>query len=77
MNRVEFLMRIGPDGILHLDLPMGVNAAETEVRVIVEPNGQANHPAQSWHDFVESLAGSWQGDYERPASLAFERRSTL
>jgi hypothetical protein len=41
MTRVVVHSKVGPDGVRHVDVPMGVSQANREVRVIVEENTPA------------------------------------
>ena len=71
MTRIELRTRIGPDGILSLNVPAGISEANREVNVIVEPVdaavGQtAKMTPEEWKRFVDETAGAWKGDLERP-----------
>lgn len=72
MTRIELVSRIGEDGILHLDLPLGPDAANTQCRVVVEQLTDIPKPAQpfadreEWLRFIEQTAGKWQGEFEIP-----------
>jgi hypothetical protein len=53
--------RVGPDGVLHLDVPMGSDEANREVRIIVEDVPTVSGPPrteQEWQDFIRRTAGS-------------------
>lgn len=72
MTRIELVSRIGEDGILHLDLPLGPAAANADYRVVVEQLDEAPKPAApfasrgEWLQFIERTAGKWRGELERP-----------
>jgi hypothetical protein len=76
MSRIVVHAKAGPDGTLHLDLPLGSEQAGREVRVVIEsvakPLTQAEYAA-----WVQSMAGTWQGDFERPPQGEYERREPL
>ena len=78
MNRIVLASRVGHDGVLRVTIPVGIEEAETEVRVMVEPlpNKKALTQAE-YAAWVDSLAGSWQGDFERPPQGAVEEREPL
>ena len=66
MQTVKVRSRVGEDGILHLDVPVGVTDAELEVTVTIEP---VNPPAAKtpeelgWSPgFFERTAGKWEGE---------------
>lgn len=70
--------RVGKDGVLRLDWPLGPGGAETEVKITVEPlKPAAAMTPEQWRGWVASLAGSWQGDFERMPQGEFESRETL
>jgi hypothetical protein len=71
MTHLELRARIGPDGILSLNVPVGLSEANREVKVIVEPADTAmseseNLSRDDWARFVDETAGAWRGDLERP-----------
>ena len=55
MTHLELRARIGPDGILNLNVPVGISDANREVKVIVEPadmNGETTKLTQDqWGPF--------------------------
>ena len=78
MNRITVKSKVGGDGVLHLTLPVGPLDANKEVQVTVEPiNGKHLMERQEWQAWVESMAGSWQGDFERPPQGEYEQRDPL
>ena len=71
MTRMELRTRIGPDGVLTLNVPTGLSEANRKVKVIVEPaNVSGGHNAkltpEEWAQFVDEMAGALKGDLERP-----------
>lgn len=76
MNRMVIKAKIGEDGSLHLDVPVGMNDAGREVQVTVEPLAPAVSDGE-WRAWVQSMAGSWEGDFERPPQGEFEQREPL
>jgi hypothetical protein len=80
MTRVVIHSKIGPDGVLHLDVPMGTDEANREVRIIVEditPDLAATAP-EAWYDFIQRTAGSiTDPDFRRPEQGEFEEREPL
>jgi hypothetical protein len=78
MNRVVMKSKVSRDGILHLAVPVGLADADREVQVTVEAVDVKPPMSQSeWSVWVDSLAGSWQGDFERPPQGDFEQREPL
>jgi hypothetical protein len=78
MNRIVLKSKVSQDGVLYLTLPLGLAEAENEVQVTVETVAPEKPLSQAeWSAWVDSMAGSWQGDFERPAQNQFEEREPL
>ena len=75
MNRIIMTSRVGDDGVLRVTVPVGMEEAQKEVRVMVESlperKAQTHSEYAAW---VDSLAGSWQGEFERPPQGTLEER---
>ena len=81
MTRIELTSRVGPDGVLSLNLPLGLEEANAEVVVTVQTangTGRRVNDQQAWEAFVRSTAGTIddptfrrhdQGEYERREPL--------
>lgn len=76
MNRMLIKAKVGSDGSLHLDLPLGVEEAGKEVQVTVEPVPSADKPrAMSASDLLHSgLVGMWADRTDIGESRDFARR---
>jgi hypothetical protein len=69
MHRIEVERRVPADGVLQLTLPLGPGEANQLVKVTIEPVAQGQEMScEEWSKWVRSMAGSWQGDFERPQS---------
>lgn len=78
MIRIVVKSRVSSDGMLHLSVPVGLEEAEHEVQVTVEQVAPADAMTpQEWGAWVDSMAGAWQGDFERPAQGEYEEREPL
>lgn len=77
MNRVVVQSRVGADGVLHLDVPIGKQQADKEVRVTIDPIIKPALSQEEWRQFVLSTAGAWQGDLQRPEQGEYEHRDEL
>jgi hypothetical protein len=79
MHRLVVQSRVGSDGVLHIDIPVGKEDADQEVQVTIDPVRPGASPMnqEEWHQFVRETAGSWQGELERPEPLEFEQRDEL
>lgn len=67
MQSITLRSHVGEDGILHLDVPVGVHDAELEVTVTlkaVTPKMEAKTPVEDgWSPgFFERTFGAWQGE---------------
>ena len=76
MTRIVLQSRTGPDGTLHLDVPLGPEQAGREVQVVIEPVPKRMTQAE-YAAWVQSMAGTWQGDFERPPQGTYEEREPL
>jgi hypothetical protein len=80
MDRIVIHSRVGADGVLRLNVPIGASAADGEVEVTIEAArvGPPSMTQEEWRDFVLTTAGSItdpsfvrheQGEYERREEL--------
>ena len=72
--------KVGSDGVLHLSLPVGLADAGEDVQVTVESYGPLPDKSQTpevWRSWVQEMAGSWRGDFERPPQDDYEERESL
>ena len=77
MNPITIKSKVGTDGVLHLDLPLGIDSACEEVQVTVQPVSAATLTQEQWREMILSTAGKWQGNLERPEQGAYEEREPL
>jgi hypothetical protein len=78
MNRIVMKSKVSSDGVLHLQVPVGIAEADQEVRVTVDPiPSDETLSAAEWRSWVEAMAGSWQGDFDRPPQGDYETRDSL
>lgn len=78
MKSIVMKSKVSADGILHLEVPVGLAQADTEVQVTVEAvSTKKSMTEQEWGIWVDSMAGSWHGDFKRPAQGEFETREPL
>lgn len=77
MSSIVIESHAGPDGTLHLDVPLGLDRANHPVRVIIEPQRTAM-TREEWAAYVQSMAGSiTDPTFERPPQLPLEERGPL
>ncbi len=78
MNRIVMKSKVSSDGILHLSVPVGLADADKEVQVTAEPlTPKKPRTQEEWHAWVDSMAGTWQGDVERSPQGEYEEREPL
>jgi hypothetical protein len=79
MNSIVVRSRVGPDGVLHLTVPIGAENANREVEVIIKAEAKEGIEAEptQWRKFVAETAGAWQGELERPEQGDYEQRDAL
>lgn len=52
---------VGKDGILKLEMPVGISNADLEIILILNPL-DASHPLKEWSPaFFNEIIGGWQG----------------
>jgi hypothetical protein len=77
LNRTVVKSTVSSDGVLHLALPLGIDEANKEVQVTVEPAPPETMSAEEWRNLVSSTGGKWQGDFERSEQGGYEQRQPL
>ena len=80
MHRLVVQSRVGSDGVLHIDIPMGKEVADREVQVTIDAAKRVSSSMTEaeWRQFVMETAGSItdpsfvrheQGEYEQREEL--------
>ena len=77
MDRMVVKSTVSSDGILHLALPVGIEDANREVQITVEPVPPVPMSQEEWQKLVLSTGGKWQGEFQRPEQGEYERREPL
>jgi hypothetical protein len=80
MSHVEITSKVDGDGILRISLPFGLQDANREVRVVVDPvvshDQSPKISREQWRDFVRTMAGCISDPtFQRPDQGEYERRS--
>jgi len=79
-SRIEMVSKVGPDGMLHVDIPVGPEGANSEYRIVVERLSGEVRPVEpfanreEWLEFIKRTAGSWKGEFELPEDLPLQER---
>jgi hypothetical protein len=77
MTRIVVKSKVGADGVLQLNVPVGPEEANREVQVTIESTPAESKSRQEYLDFLQATAGAWQGDFERPEQGKLEERDPL
>ena len=77
MNRMVVRSRIDTDGVLRVNVPVGRGDADREVQLTIEPATPASASVESYADWIERVAGQWQGEFERMPQGEFEQRDSF
>ena len=82
MQSITLRSHVGTDGILHLDVPVGLHDTDLEVTVTlkaVPPKMEKTPEELGWPPgFFERTAGAWQGEpLTRGAQGEYEKRDNL
>lgn len=76
MKSKVLIARVGSDGVLRLEVPMGAALAGEEVEIAVAEY-RVPKTDEEKRAVIRSLAGAWQGKFERPPQGEFEVRDPL
>ncbi len=82
MQSVKLHSHVGRDGILKLEVPVGLSEVDLEVVVIVHPikktpTARAAQRAGWSPDFFKRIAGAWKGELVREPQGEYEVRKPL
>ncbi|MDR3635205.1 MAG: hypothetical protein P4L84_15480 [Isosphaeraceae bacterium] len=80
MHRLVVRSRVGSDGVLHIDIPMGKEVADREVQVTIDPIPTVPCPMtqEEWRQFVMETAGSiTDPSFVRHEQGVYEQREEL
>jgi hypothetical protein len=79
--KYSLMSRVDAEGVLHFALEVGEEYANKFVRVTVEsiepPADDSPLSEEERIKLLKSIAGKWQGDFERPPQGDYERRDEL
>jgi phosphatidate phosphatase APP1 len=76
MTRLVMESKVDDDGVLHLEVPVGKEAANRTVRVTIESTPVQKSDAE-WKEWINRIAGSWEGEFTKPEDLPLEERDPL
>jgi hypothetical protein len=78
MGTIQIQSRVGKDGVLSLEVPLGSAEANTDVIVTIRPTEPASTPppVEAWHEFVQHTYGSCATlGLEEPTDLPLQQRN--
>lgn len=74
MSTIRATTHTGPDGILKLELPIGIADADVDVTIVVQPSKQSKS-REEFLRFIDATAGKWEGEpLVRPEQGVYEHR---
>lgn len=78
METIKMHTHVGKDGILRLEVPVGLINSDLEVVVTVQPIAPTTEDRAEWLAFIERTAGSLADDpIDRPPQGDYELREPL
>ena len=77
MSRIILRSRVGVDGVLRLVVPVGSAEAEHQMQVTIESIPDEAAGSSDYANWLDRIAGQWQGDFERLPTADFEQRDSL
>jgi hypothetical protein len=77
MTKTIVKSRVSSDGILRLAVPLGTTEKDREVTVTIEEADARPFDRQAWHQFLASIEGKWEGEFERPPQEPPEEREAF
>jgi len=84
MQTIKLKSHVGEDGVLQLQLPIGIKNTDLEVIVVFQAVKADSKPSEAItpeelgysREFIEVL-GSWEGELERPEQTPFQEREEV
>jgi hypothetical protein len=77
VNAITIKAKVDDDGVLRLNVALGVEAANQVVRLTIDLISKPRFTKEEWSEIVDENAGFWQGEFERPPQGEFEIRDSL
>ena len=77
MSPIVLRSRVGVDGMLRIVVPVGSAEAERPMRVTIESIPTEALGSESYINWLDHIAGKWQGEFERLPTADFEQRDSV
>lgn len=77
MDRMTMNSRVGADGVLNVSVPVGLSDANLPVQITIEPALEKTNGSPDYGDWLDGLAGRWQGEFVRGEEGTLETREPL
>lgn len=80
MITIHTQSHVGADGVMNLNIPVGIRDADLDVVVILQPKAEpfGSGDLDEWRSFMRRSAGAWEGEpLARPDQGEFEIREGL
>jgi hypothetical protein len=78
MHTVETSQRAGPDGKLHLEIPVDKVGQLYHIVVILDEKATDSHWQNQWPvGYMDSVVGQWQGEFTLGSEGPYEHREPL
>lgn len=78
MSRLIVQSRVDSDGVLRVNVPLGIADADREMRVTIEPIvPPITEERAKYLAWLDDIAGQWRGPFERLPQGQFEERDSL
>ncbi len=78
MQSIKLRSHVGQDGILKLEVPVGLSETDLEVVVVVQPVAKESSPKPNWPPgFFKRVIGGWKGELIREPQGEYEVRKPL
>lgn len=77
MSPIILRSRVGVDGMLRMVVPVGSAEAERPIRVTIESIPSEAAGSENYINWLDRIAGRWQGELERIPVADFEQRDSF
>ncbi len=77
MQKLTMKSRVGADGVVRFEFPLGIAEAGHEVKITIEPTAKPALTQEEWQAFIYRTAGSvTDADFKRHPQGEYETRES-